>query len=135
MPEAVVIGAGPGGLAAAAMLRRVGVADTLILERSEWVGASWHKHYDRLHLHTVRWLSNLPGRRIPRSFGKWVGRDDVIRYLEDYARHHRLDIRHGVQVQRIVRSGEQWLLETSVGEIPATFVVVATGHNHTPRIP
>src|SRR5947209_12935233 len=51
--EAVVVGGGPAGLATAAMLKRRGV-ETLVLERSDAVGASWRGHYERLHLHTVR---------------------------------------------------------------------------------
>jgi putative flavoprotein involved in K+ transport len=135
MPEAVVIGAGPGGLAAAAMLRRAGVDDTIVVERADSVAASWRQHYDRLHLHTVRWLSNLPGYRIPRPYGKWVARDDVIRYLEDYAARHELDIRFGTEVYRIDRADGNWSLKTSRGEIQGRFAVVATGHNHTPHLP
>lgn len=52
-----------------------------------WVNAAtWHGHYDRLRLHTVRWLSGLPGRPVPRKYGPWVARDHVIGYLE---RAHR----------------------------------------------
>jgi cation diffusion facilitator CzcD-associated flavoprotein CzcO len=76
--EALVIGAGPAGLAAAAMLRRSGVAP-VILDRSARVGDSWRQHYERLHLHTVRWLSDLPGLSIPRREGKWVSKDGVAR--------------------------------------------------------
>ena len=83
-PDAIVIGAGPGGLAAAAALRQRGLRP-LVVERAEQVGASWRGHYDRLHLHTTRRLSALPGLPIPRRYGRWVGRDDVVRYLETYA--------------------------------------------------
>jgi putative flavoprotein involved in K+ transport len=61
----VVIGAGPAGLACAAVLRRSG-HPVVVLERGQ-VGAAWTSRYDRLRLHTVRWLSSLPGYRIPRS--------------------------------------------------------------------
>ena len=80
--EAIVIGAGPAGLATAAMLKKRGI-DVLVLERDEAVGSSWRKHYDRLHLHTVRWLSHLPGYRLSRRHGKWVSRDGVIGYEVD----------------------------------------------------
>jgi len=74
----VVIGAGPAGLAAAATLQGEGV-EAVVLERDS-VGSSWRKHYDRLHLHTVRRLSDLPGLRIDRREGRWVSRDGVVRY-------------------------------------------------------
>lgn len=132
--DALVIGAGPAGLAAAAMLRRQGVG-TVVVDRAETVGASWHGHYDRLHLHTVRWLSHLPGYRIPRRFGRWVARDDVIRYLEDYAGHHGLDIRLGTSVTTIDRAEGGWLVRSPAGDLATRAVVVATGHNHTAQLP
>ncbi|HKP91966.1 MAG TPA: NAD(P)/FAD-dependent oxidoreductase [Thermoleophilaceae bacterium] len=132
--ETVVIGAGPGGLATAAVLKQRGVS-VVVLERSDDVGASWRKHYDRLHLHTVRWLSNLPGLRFSAKHGRWVSRDGVVGYLERYVRHHGLDVRTGVEVQRIERDGGGWSLDTSQGTMQARFVVVATGYNHTPVMP
>jgi putative flavoprotein involved in K+ transport len=132
--EVVVIGAGPAGLASAAMLRHRGLSVT-VLERAERVGASWHAHYDRLHLHTVRWLSHLPGYRIPRREGRWVSRAGVVRYLEAYAGHHGLDVRTGVQVDRIERDGDGWVLRSPQGDVHARAVVVATGYNHTPMLP
>jgi putative flavoprotein involved in K+ transport len=78
-PDAIVIGAGPGGLAAAAALRQRGL-QPLVVERAERLGASWRTQYDRLHLHITRRLSALPGLPIPRAFGRWVGRDDVVRW-------------------------------------------------------
>ena len=132
--ETAIIGAGPAGLATAAVLKARGIPAT-ILERSDHVAASWRKHYDRLHLHTVRWLSNLPGYRFSTRHGRWVSRDGVIRYLEGYARHHRLDVRTGVEVRGLEREDGGWRLDTSSGAVHARFVVVATGYNHTPVLP
>jgi putative flavoprotein involved in K+ transport len=134
MPKAVVIGAGPGGLAAAAMLQRAGI-ETLVVDRAAAVGAAWRGHYERLHLHTVRWLSNLPGFAIPRRYGKWVARDDVVRYLENHAAHHKLHVQLGTEITRIDREGEEWVLRGPPEDLRATYVVVATGHNHTPDLP
>jgi putative flavoprotein involved in K+ transport len=128
-----VIGAGPAGLATAAALRARGVP-SLVLER-DTVAASWRGHYDRLHLHTVRWLSHLPGYKIPREEGAWVSRDGVIRYLEHYAAYHELDVRTGVRVDRIEREDRGWLLRAPAGSVRAAAVVVATGYNHTPLLP
>jgi putative flavoprotein involved in K+ transport len=146
----VVIGAGPAGLATAAMLGRRGIR-AVVLERSSDVAASWRRHYDRLHLHTVRWLSHLPGYRIPRAEGPWVSRDGVVRYLEQYARRHRLEIRTETPVERVERFGagvpnanrfgagdplaNGWLLRSPAGDVATPAVVVATGYNHTPVLP
>ncbi|AOW87500.1 MULTISPECIES: flavin-containing monooxygenase [Streptomyces] len=132
-----VIGAGPGGLAVAHALRARGLR-AVVLERAGHVGDSWRHHYDRLHLHTTRRLSSLPGLPMPRRFGRWVARDDVVRYLEKYAEHHKLEIVTGVEVFRVRRAsdGAGWLLRASGGrELTGAAVVVATGFNHTPRIP
>ncbi|MFC5242263.1 NAD(P)/FAD-dependent oxidoreductase [Streptomyces atrovirens] len=132
-----VIGGGPGGLAVAYALRARGVR-AVVLERSGRVGDSWRRHYDRLRLHTTRRLSALPGLPMPRRFGRWVARDDVVRYLEKYAEHHRLEIVTGVEVSRVERTpdGTGWLLHATGGrELTGAAVVVATGFNHTPRIP
>jgi len=134
VPRAVVVGAGPGGLAAAAMLRRHGV-ETEIVERTDAVASAWRGHYERLHLHTVRWLSHLPGYRIPRRYGPWVSRDDVVRYLEDYAAHHGLQPSFGTTIERIERGSDGWTLRSPQGDRTSRSVVVATGHNHTPLLP
>jgi putative flavoprotein involved in K+ transport len=134
--ETVVIGGGPGGLATAAVLKRAGIP-AVVLEGSDAVGASWRRHYDRLHLHTVRWLSHLPGYRFSSKHGNWVSRDGVVAYLERYVRHHGLDVRTGTQVRGMERDAGTggWSLETSGGAIHARYVVVATGYNHTPVLP
>lgn len=132
--EAIVVGAGPGGLAVAAALKRVGIP-AVVLERAGTVGASWRSHYDRLHLHTARWLSGLPGLPIPRRAGTWVSRSDFIAYLETYARHHALDLRLGTEVRRLERRGPEWQLTTSTGTLAARRVVIATGQNRVPLVP
>ncbi|MGA5259963.1 NAD(P)/FAD-dependent oxidoreductase [Streptomyces sp. OS603R] len=132
-----VVGGGPGGLSVAYALRAHGVR-AVVLERSERVGDSWRRHYDRLHLHTTRRRSALPGLPMPRRFGRWPSRDDVVRYLEKYAEHHRLEIVTGVEVSRVERTedGTGWLLHATGGrELTGAAVVVATGFNHTPRVP
>ncbi|MFF7261991.1 flavin-containing monooxygenase [Streptomyces sp. NPDC008159] len=131
-----VIGGGPGGLAAAHALRARGIR-AVVLEKSDAVGASWRRHYDRLRLHTTRRLSALPGLPMPRRFGRWVARDDVVRYLEKYAEVHALEIVTGVEVTRVERNPDgTWLLRATGGrELTTGAVVVATGYNHTPHIP
>jgi putative flavoprotein involved in K+ transport len=130
----VVLGAGPAGLAVGAMLRKHGL-DPLLVDRADRVGSTWHQHYDRLHLHTARSLSHLPGLRMPRSYGRYVARADVVDYLDRYAACHEFRLALGADVQRIDRVAAGWRLVTTDGAIESTYVVLATGHNHTPVLP
>ncbi|MFJ2227670.1 MULTISPECIES: flavin-containing monooxygenase [Streptomyces] len=132
-----VVGGGPGGLATAAALRERGVR-AVVLEKAGDVGDSWRRHYERLHLHTTRRWSSLPGLAMPRRFGRWVSRADMVRYLEKYAEHHDLEVVTGVEVSRIDRAadGTGWRLSATGGRVlTGRAVVVATGFNHTPLIP
>ncbi|MFH9606106.1 flavin-containing monooxygenase [Streptomyces sp. NPDC017448] len=133
-----VVGGGPGGLSAAAALRARGVR-AVVLEKTDRVGASWRGHYDRLHLHTTRRWSALPGLKMPRGFGRWVARDDMVRYLEKYTEHHELEVVTGVEVTRVDPapdgSGDWQLTATGGRVLRGRAVVVATGFNHTPRVP
>jgi putative flavoprotein involved in K+ transport len=146
--EVVVVGAGPGGLAVAAALGERGVR-ALVVDRAHHVGSSWRRHYDRLRLHTPRRWSGLPGFPIPRGFGRWVARDDVVHYLEAYAVHHRLDLRLGSGVTRVERldggggpdrpadlGPGRWAVHLEDGStVEAGHVVLATGYSHSSVVP
>ncbi len=117
------------------MLEDVGVP-AVVLEQSSRVGASWRGHYDRLHLHTARTLSDLPGLGLPRSHGRWVPRDGVVSYLEEYSERNGLDVRFDTAVLRVERHDGGWLLFTGRDEqIEADQVVMATGYNRRPFLP
>jgi putative flavoprotein involved in K+ transport len=134
--ELVIVGAGSAGLATGALLRRAG-HEPLLLEAGPEPGAAWRTRYDRLHLHTPRLLSGLPGLRMPRRFGRWVKRDDLIEYLHLYAQANALDVRTNTRVARIDRDGDgdAWLLQLDEGQLRTTTVIVATGYNGAPFIP
>lgn len=132
--EVLVIGAGPAGLAVAACLLRRGI-DTAVVDRGEAVGESWRKRYDRLHLHTPRVQSALPGVRIPSRFGRWVAKDDMAEYLRLYARHHRIAPRFGTEVLRLDRDETGWSALCSDGVLTARQIVIATGYSHSPVRP
>lgn len=132
--DAAVVGGGAAGLAAAAMLRRAGI-EAAVLEAEGELGAAWRGRYDRLHLHTPRLLSSLPGYRIPRAYGRWVARDRVVDYLQEYARRHALDVRLATPVERIDRDDGGWTLATRQEPYRARHVVVATGFSKTPFLP
>jgi cation diffusion facilitator CzcD-associated flavoprotein CzcO len=130
----VVVGAGPAGLASAAELGRRGVP-VAVLDRANAVASSWRGRYDRLRLNSSRPFAKLPRGRYPRGTPIFPSRDEVISYLEGYARHNRIDVRLGTRLERIDRNGNGWLLRSSTGDLLASHVIVATGYDHTGYIP
>ncbi len=128
--EVVVVGAGPAGLATAACLRARGVP-FVVLERASAVASSWRNHYERLHLHTVKRHSALPMAPFPDEAPRYPSRDEVVAYLDAYARRFEIAPRFGELVRRI-RPGE---VETAARTYPARAVVVCTGYNRVPHVP
>jgi cation diffusion facilitator CzcD-associated flavoprotein CzcO len=137
MPErlqAAVVGAGPAGLAVSACLRDASIPHAL-LEREASVAASWRRHYDRLHLHTDRRRSSLPGAPFPPGTPRYPSRDQVIAYLERYAAERAAPPRLGEEVREARPAPDGWALETSRGRFHARHLVVATGMNGEPVEP
>ena len=132
--EVLVVGAGPAGLAVAACLKQRGI-DTVVLDRGESAGDSWRARYERLHLHTPRVQSSLPGHRIPASFGRWVAKDDMAEYVRDYARRHAIAPRFRTEVRRVEHDGTQWAAHLDGGPVTARQIVIATGYSHSPVRP
>ena len=132
--DAIVIGAGPAGLATAAALEARGLKPA-ILEKSGAVGAVWRRHYDRLHLHTDRARSGLPGLPIPKACGRYPSRADVVAYLEAYAAKFALKPVFNAPVRAVRRDGRAWRAEAGENSQTAPIVVVATGWADYPHAP
>ncbi len=124
--DAIVVGAGPAGLATAAALSARGL-DAIILEKSDAVGSVWRRHYDRLHLHTDRARSGLPGLPMPKAYGRYPSRVQVVQYLEAYAAKFALKPVFNATVGAIRRDGRLWRAEAGQHSQSAPIVVVATG--------
>ena len=132
--DAIVVGAGPAGLACAAAMRAKGLKVTVV-DRTDNVGSAWRRHYDRLHLHTDRGHSGLPGMSMPRSYPRYPSRAQVVDYLESYAA--RFDIRpvFGTAIRSLRHENGRWRADTSAGDMAAPVAVVATGIASTPYRP
>lgn len=133
--ETLIVGAGPAGLAVGACLRRAGCKFTIV-ERERELAPAWRRHYERLHLHTVKRHSALPFLPFAADDPTYVPRARVVSYLEDYARAFELAPELGVAVERIEpKGGGGWRVTTSRGEREPRFVVIATGYNDSPNRP
>lgn len=132
--ETLIIGASAAGLATAAELLRRGRRFELV-EAEDVVAASWRRHYDRLHLHTPKGLSQLPGLRMPKEWPRYPSRDQVVEYLELYQKHFALQPHFGETVHRVERVDDTWVTTSSKGTWRSDNVVVATGRARTPVRP
>jgi cation diffusion facilitator CzcD-associated flavoprotein CzcO len=134
MIDAVVVGAGPAGLAVSRELARRGVGHA-VLEAGPAPGDSWSKVYDSLRLHTGKHLSALPGKSLPRSAPLFVPAREYLDYLREYAAGFDLPIRTGARVSSVRRDGGGWRIESTGGDYAARSLVVATGIMSSPVVP
>lgn len=131
----LIIGAGPAGLAVAGRLRKRGV-DFELIEKSDRIASSWHGHYDRLHLHTVKQLSHLPHLPFPEDYPIYVPRLDLIHYYENYAHEFGIRPHFNHAVTQVKKEDGVWKVTCENGKVfSAGQVVVATGANHVPQRP
>jgi NAD(P)H-nitrite reductase large subunit len=130
----VVIGGGPGGIAAALALKDVGLRP-FVIERAASVASSWRGRYDRLRLNTCRWLSHLPDRRFARGTPLFPTRDDLIAHIDEHARAAGIEIRLETRVNRVDARDSGWRAETDGDAVESTQMVIATGYEGEPLIP
>lgn len=107
----------------------------MLLEATDTVGSAWRGHYDRLHLHTPKSASALPGLAMPTQWDRYPARDQVIDYLDRYQQHHGLDPQYGQSVRLLERVDGRWVATTADRQWQARNVVIATGFTRRPVLP
>lgn len=128
----VIIGAGPGGMAAAACLKEKG-EDFIILEQHNDVAHAWRQHYDRLHLHTPKGPSALPGLKFPNHVPAYPSRQQVVNYMDAYCSKFDLKPKFNSKVISIEKIGDNWTVQTEKDQLEATNVIIATGNTNLPK--
>ncbi|WNG94413.1 NAD(P)/FAD-dependent oxidoreductase [Mycobacterium sp. ITM-2016-00318] len=113
---------------------RAGI-DALVADRADAPAAAWRSRYDGFRLDTCGFWSHLPGQRIPRRYGRWPKRDDIVDYFDDYVRRQGLRLAQKVEVSRLSRIDDGWRIDTESDVLTAEAVLVATGNFHTPIVP
>ncbi|QDA58980.1 flavin-containing monooxygenase [Hymenobacter jejuensis] len=128
----LIIGASVAGLAAAACLQQLGL-DYLILEKEACAAAPWRRHYERLHLHTDKGLSQLPYKPFHRAVPRYPSREQVVAYLEAYRQQFSIEPRFHTEVKSLRREGDGWIAQTTQGTFRTAYVIMATGAYGTPK--
>ena len=132
---ALIVGAGPAGLATSRELTRAGI-DHVVLERGPSIAHTWENLYDGLVLHTGKHLSALPGMPFPAATPLFPTRQNFVDYLHRYADTFRVPVETNAEAVQVVRDGELWLVRTKDGtEKRARAVVMATGIVSNPQVP
>ena len=133
----IVVGGGQAGLSISYCLKERGV-DHLIFEQHK-IGHAWRsKRWDSFCLVTPNWQCQLPGYPYAgKDQHGFMQKNDIVRYIEDYAASFNPPIQEGVEVLKLCKNAEQNVFEltTSIGDYTADQVVIATGGYHTPKIP
>jgi putative flavoprotein involved in K+ transport len=131
----LVIGGGQAGLATSYWLTQAGL-EHLVLERQTRLGGSWHDRWDSFCLVAPNYTLLLPGMPYdgPDPDG-FMARDEVVRYVQDYAARIAAPVRLGTAVRRLAAPNGGFEARTDAGRFAARNVVLATGPYQKPRIP
>jgi thioredoxin reductase len=82
-PRVLIIGAGQGGLTAAARLKMLSIP-TLMIDANERVGDNWRKRYRQLVLHDPVWYDHLPYVPFPDHWPVFTPKDKLAEFFEAY---------------------------------------------------
>jgi putative flavoprotein involved in K+ transport len=130
----IVIGAGHAGLALSYELGRAGV-EHVVLERSR-IGSSWASRWDSFCLVTPNWTVQLPGDDGHPDPDGFMPKDEIVSYLEGYARSFDAPVQLGVDVSSIEPGpSRRFMLRTSQGDMESDTIVLAAGPYQKPHRP
>ena len=126
--DLVVVGAGPAGLAAAALASERGLSN-VVLEQSADLGGTIF-HYPRRKLVLLQPVE-LPFYGLLREAE--YPKEELLEILDELRRRASLDIRFGERVEQVERDGSRFRVRATAGVTTARFVILALGRRGTPR--
>jgi cation diffusion facilitator CzcD-associated flavoprotein CzcO len=131
MRRFVIIGAGPGGIAAGHRLKEAGFDDVTIVDRADGVGGTWWRNrYPGLscdvpsHLYSFSFAPKADWTR------PYAGQAEILAYMErcvdelDLRRHLRLGTE--VRAARWDEAAEEWRVELGTGEVLHADAVISS---------
>ncbi|KAL8993553.1 MAG: hypothetical protein Q9169_006261 [Polycauliona sp. 2 TL-2023] len=144
-PTVLILGAGQGGLTAAARLHQLQVP-TLIIDKNPRVGDNWRNRYHQLVLHDPVWYDHLPYVPFPSHWPVFTPKDKLAEWFESYARLMELNVWNCTTLTDAKWDDEkrQWTVtlirkkangEEETRTLHPRHVIQATGHSGEMKMP
>jgi cation diffusion facilitator CzcD-associated flavoprotein CzcO len=140
--QAVIVGAGFGGMGAAIQLQRSGIEDFVILEREDDLGGTWHvNRYPGLAVDIASVTYSYSFEPNPNWSRLFAPGAELKAYSDHVADKHdlRRRMRFGtvVETARWDEAAQHWEISVVGQESPitATYLLTATGFLSQPKIP
>ncbi|MDX8052770.1 NAD(P)/FAD-dependent oxidoreductase [Lentzea sp. BCCO 10_0798] len=136
--DAIVVGAGFGGMGAAIELKRLGLHDLLILEREDDLGGTWHvNRYPGLAVDIPSSTYSYSFEPNPHWSRLFAPGEELKRYAEHVAVKYGLRplMRFGVTVTGARWRDGHWEVVAGEKTFTARYLVTATGFLSMPKMP
>ncbi|KAK3313214.1 dimethylaniline monooxygenase (N-oxide forming) [Apodospora peruviana] len=154
-PVVLIIGAGQGGLTAAARLKMLNVP-SLVIDRNDSIGDNWRKRYHQLVLHDPVWYDHMPYLEFPEWWPIYTPKDKLADWFDAYAKLLELNVwtrseitssswddaakQWTVTIQRTTTTTKDGQQETTTETrtLHPKHIIQATGHSgkkHLPALP
>src|SRR4029453_4697469 len=131
----LVIGAGQAGLPPSYWLQRAGI-EHLLVDRRHTLGGSWPDRWDSFTLVAPNYTLRLPGMFYAGPGpGGFLPRDQVVRYVREYAAFVGAPLRLGAGIDRLSRSSDRFEARCGDTTFEARNGVLAPGPSQRPSIP
>ena len=139
--EAIIVGAGFGGIGAAVQLKRLGIEDFLLLDRLDDLGGTWHvNHYPGLACDVPTTTYSYFFEPNPNWSRLFSTGPEIKKYADHVA--DKYDVRRHIRFNTNVE-GARWDPETHLWrvaladgtELTARYLITATGFLSQPHLP
>ncbi len=133
--EVAVIGAGWAGLSVSYALKQAGLSH-VVLERGR-ICETWRsQRWTSFRMNTPNVMTVLPGDRYqgPAPEG-YMTRDAFVDMVESYVQRNGLPVHEGTPVEDVRPENTGFEIRSSLGNVRAGHVVVASGNLNVPRRP
>lgn len=142
-PFFLIVGAGPAGIGMGILLKQLGIENFGILERDR-IGSSFRQWTKEMRFITPSFTGQGFGALdlnaiSPTTSPAYTLRkerlsgEDYALYLDLLAEYYDLPVREGVNVAKVMKRGDRFLLKTNEGGYEADAVIWATGEFQFPN--